>query len=360
MNNGEINTNINMNQPNNTNTQPVMAQMPGVKIAPPQEGPINASNVTIASSASNQGITSSINQKEGTNTIPLNGTQPINTMNPTITSQTVQQKEQVSVMEQPKQETITINREKPPQPKKKGSLVPFLLLIIVGLGFYSYYVTKSKNETINQISYNCTPITSQKEKELNINSTLVQDLYNKVYTSIREDYANPYLNEEMKLYLAYRQITEKEKYDSNCNLFSATSMEPYTCSETASYKPKAFKEETLIREYRKLFGENTYFTLNNIQLGNTCVVGYQYIKERGEYVEGYCNKKTATSYKVNKTITRAITTGNTIVITEDVKYKANEELDLPSYLKSGTYRYTFRLDMNYNYILISKTYESKY
>lgn len=357
MNNGETNnnlntnTNINITEPSNT-TQPVMAQMPGVKIAPPQEGPINASNKATAASSNNPGINTIFHQQEVPKT---------NNQTPIMNPQPVPQNAPVPVIEEiPKTEPPIIEPSIETQPKKKGSIIPLLLLIIVGLGFYSYYITKSKNETIKQISYNCTPITSQKEKELNINSTLVQDLYNKVSTTIREDYANPYFNEEMKLYLAYRQITEKEKYDSNCNLFSETAMEPYTCTETATFKPKAFKEEELVREYKKLFGENTYFTLNNIQLGNTCIVGYQYIKERGEFVEGYCNKKTATSYKVTKELTRATTTGNTVVITEDVKYKANEQMDLPEYLKSGTYRYTFRLDMNYNYILISKTYESKY
>ena len=45
---------------------------------------------------------------------------------------------------------------------------------------------------------------------------------------------------------------------------------------------------------------------------------------------------------------------------EDVKYIESEKLKLPDYLKSGTYYYTFRLDMNYNYVLINRTYESKY
>jgi hypothetical protein len=164
----------------------------------------------------------------------------------------------------------------------------------------------------------------------------------------------------MKLYLAYRQITEKEKYDSNCNLFSTISMEPYTCEVSATFIPKAFKEETLIREYKKLFGESTYFKLDNIQLGNSCLIGYQYIEKRGEFVEGYCKQNIAISYTANKKLKSAISRGNTIILTEDVNYKSTEKMNLPSYLKDGIYRYTFRLDINYNYVLISKTYESKY
>ena len=39
--------------------------------------------------------------------------------------------------------------------------------------------------------------------------------------------------------------------------------------------------------------------------------------------------------------------------------KESEKMPLPDYLKSGTYYYTFRLDMNYNYILVSKEIEQK-
>ena len=35
-------------------------------------------------------------------------------------------------------------------------------------------------------------------------------------------------------------------------------------------------------------------------------------------------------------------------------------VELPESLKSGNYFYTFRLDMNYNYVLVSKVYEDKY
>ena len=65
-------------------------------------------------------------------------------------------------------------------------------------------------------------------------------------------------------------------------------------------------------------------------------------------------------FKAEKTLVSATSTGNTIILTEEVKYKAGENLDLPNYLKSGTYRYTFRLDKNYNYVLISKTHETQY
>ena len=245
--------------------------------------------------------------------------------------------------------------------KKKSKIAPFLLLIILGLGSYLLFTTKDYHNKIETMKYNCTPVTSYKEeKELDLNSTLVQDLYTKVHTSIREDVAQPDWDDTMKLYLAYRQIPEYEKYDSNCNLFDPSKMEPYTCVESSTSKPKAFKASTLELEFKKLFGEDTLFEFQNIKLVNSCIGGYQYIADRGEYVEGTCDQQTATSFKVEKQLSKAVTYRNTIVLTENVKYRSNESMELPSFLKSGEYIYTFRLDVNYNYVLISKVYNDKY
>ena len=250
-----------------------------------------------------------------------------------------------------------------PQPvkkKKKFSLLPILLIIIILLIIYIFYINNNYNQTIANIKYNCTPISSTKEKKLDLNSTIVKDLYSKVHTSIREDIANPNMDDNLKLYLAYRQILERDKYDSNCNLFNSTSMEPYTCTVTNNFTPKAFKEETLNKEIVKLFGENANIPLDNIQLSNSCIVGYQYFKERGEFVEGYCNQQNAILFKADKSLKSATSNGNTIILLENVKYKASEKQNIPETLKSGTYKYVFRLDMNYNYILVSKEYQSNY
>ena len=73
-----------------------------------------------------------------------------------------------------------------------------------------------------------------------------------------------------------------------------------------------------------------------------------------------CGTNTATSYKVTKKLTKATSNRNTIILTEEVQYHENDGIELPATLKSGYYYYTFRLDMNYNYIFIDKTYKSKY
>ena len=149
-------------------------------------------------------------------------------------------------------------------------------------------------------------------------------------------------------------------YDSNCNLFSNGNMEPYTCEVSTLFVPKAFKREALELEWKKLFGETTPMPRINAHLQNGCVGGFEYIAERDEYVQGYCKNPPTTTIKVKKKLTEAVTSNNTIILTEEVEYYGTDKVKVPDYLVSGTYYYTFRLDMNYNYVLISKTYDQKY
>ena len=349
-----MNNETNNNQ-TNTNETPELMPMAGVTIAPPSEEPVNASNSQTAASAPPSAV---LHPQEPTPAptpvVPETTTEPV-----IIGQEPVAQPEPVVLQQEPVPPAPVVAQ---PKKKPKINIMPILIIIIIALLGYIVYTSNAHREQINALNYNCTPITASKEEiELDINSTLVQDLYNKVYTTIREDLAEPEFNNSMKLYLAYRQIPEKDIYTTNCNLFSTTSMEPYTCEVSTNFVPRAFKEERLLLELKKLFGEKEEIPFENIRLGRTsCIGGFQYIKERGEFVEGYCNQKTATSFKATKNLVKATSTKNTIILTEEVKYHENEKMNLPSYLKSGTYLYTFRLDMNYNYVLVSKTYESKY
>ena len=242
--------------------------------------------------------------------------------------------------------------------KKKNNLARFFFFIIVILGAYIFYLINTHKLEIANLNEACTPVSTTKDaKELDLDSTIVQDLYSKVSTNIREDIVSTTLDDKMKLYLAYRQIPSKKIYESNCNLFSNTSMEPYTCTESLTFVPKAFKEETLQVELKKLFGEQTNIANANIQLGSSCIGGYQYIAQRGEYVEGYCQNETYTQYKATKKLVKATSNQSTITLIEEVQYKGTETEAPPEHLKSGNYIYTFKLDTNYNYVYISKELE---
>ncbi len=362
MNNGVTN---NTQQENLENT---LAPMAGVKIAPAESGPIDAS--------SKEGATQAVQKQSPTVATPQPVVAPpIVTPQPSAPAPTPVVPEttvQVPAVTEPTPTPTVPTPPAPvatnapafsgPPPKQKKSVSPVLLLIIIGLIGYIAYTTKTYNTRINTLTYECTPVTSSKEDtKLDLNSTLVQDLYSRVATNIREDLAQPEFNDNMRLYLAYRQIPEEYKYDSNCNLFSRTAMEPYTCEDSARFKPKAIKEETVALYLKKMYGEKTDIPFDNIRLGsNSCIGGYQYIAKRGEFVQGYCYTNIATSFKVTKTLKQATSNRNTIVLTEEVKYHEAEKQELPDTLKSGIYYYTFRLDMNYNYVLVDKEFQSKY
>ena len=227
-----------------------------------------------------------------------------------------------------------------------------LLLIIGGLGYYIYtdYQKDLKNK--------CSPLVTEdnKQNNLKLDSTIVQDLYQKVKTNINEDIASNTLDDSMKLYLAFRQIPSYEQYSSNCNLFNSGSMQYITCDGSAGFVPRAFKEAILQREIKKLFGEDADIPNNNIQLGSSCFGGYQYIAERGEYVEGQCNNTINSLYKVDKKLISAYAYNDTVVLKEKVRYYGAEDVNIDR-LKNGVYVYTFKLDNNYNYIYVSKEIE---
>ena len=313
MNNGVTNTTT---QTNNENT---LAPMAGVTIAPIAEGPVDASNKDSATSA-----VTTLGTEAPVNPAPVVETPPV-APQPQAVTPTVVEVPTPPVPPAPPSGSATPQTPPPlvgPPPKKKANLTPILLIVIFGLIFYVIYSTKTYNARINTLTYNCTPVSASKEdKELDLNSTLVKDLYQKVSTNIREDIAQPEFNDNLKLYLAYRQIPDHAKYDTNCNLFSNTAMEPYTCEVSTKFKPKAFDEETLQLELKKLFGEKTNIPLANIRLGeHSCIGGYQYIPQRGQFVQGQCLNNTATSFKVTKNLIKATSNRNTIILTEEVKY----------------------------------------
>ena len=358
------------NGANETNNQTI----PGVKVAMPDAKPVDASTNDAGAAVSNAKLANS--QPVITATSKPQAVAAATTMAPTATPTVKVAAPSASAQAQPKPTAaatpsvtpsvastsapvVAENGKKKKEKKPKNKLARFfffiILLLIGAIGGLWYY----HQQQIAIMNYKCTPVsTSGETKELDLDSTIVKDLYGKVATTIREDLGSVELNDQLKLYLAYRQIATSDLYESNCNKFSATSMEPFKCEVTASFVPKAFKADVLQVELKKLFGEDTNISNQNVQLGNTCIGGFQYIPERNEYVQGQCESTGATLYRVEKELIGATSTESTIVLTERVKYYGSDALDLPEKLVSGTYKYTFRLDMNYNYIYISKELSS--
>lgn len=355
-----VNANV-TTMPNNVNTSTVpnqnVSQVSAPRLAVTEDNSVNNINNNINTSTINNNTT---NMNTTTNNTIHSGKEQIQAARSYKLSP--EDKPQEPVKQEVKKED---NKEEIPtsikkQKKKKNMLARFFFLVILMLGAYTAYSIYNYTNIIKQLNSSYSPVSTISEaKELDLNSTIVQDLYSKVKTNIREDIAETELNNSLKLYLAYRQIGISKFYESNCNSFNNAEMTPFTCNVSNNFLPLAFKVESLRIEYKKLFGETSTFLPENIQIGRNCIGGYQYIESRDEYVQGTCSEQITTTYKVEKTLKEATSKQSTITLKEDVKYAASEGQILPPNLKSGTYVYIFKLDNNYNYAYIAKYLEQE-
>ena len=240
--------------------------------------------------------------------------------------------------------------------KVKNKATPFFLIIILLLFGACYYMYDKSNKTIQYYEHQYSPINTKKAVTLDNNSFLVKNLYSKVHTSVEEDLADSNLDNSMKLYLAFRNIDNHLIYPTGggCNLFNNSTMQNISCNDNTDFLPKAFKIETLTNSINELFGETSGVSLSNIQLGISCFGGYQYIPDRGEYVEGLCTAKRNVIYEAKKEIVKAVSTENKIMIEEKVVYSNPTGGAIPNELVSGIYHHNFRLDKNYDYIYEGK------
>ena len=237
--------------------------------------------------------------------------------------------------------------------KVRSGATIFLLLVIACLFGACYFFNKEKNDTINYYKNVHSPINTSEEKKLEVDSTLVQMLYNRVKTTALEDIANPEFDDNLKRYLAYRNLGTDDFYHSTCNLFKSGNIKYFDCDDK-DFVPYAFKEESLMLKYKEIFGEEYLINHASVQLGYTCLGGYEYIPRRKEYVQGKCTKNDPELISVEKSLDSASSTEDIIKINEKVRYYQVGGNKIPSTLKNGMYTYTFRLDKNFNYIFVSK------
>lgn len=328
-----------------SNQNEMLAGSPGIVIAP----------------VSGQSTSASMTDKAGATNVtsqPVNVSSPVQT--PIVNSTVVPPKNQPAATQISSSATInqgtSSNAPLSPTPQKTGKgkfFILFLLFIILGLGSYIYIDYKN-----SQGQGQCSPLISSDntERTLDLNSSIVQELYAKVKTSVREDLAYNTFDDTLKIYLAYRQIPHSEMYASNCNLFNESSMSNFTCTKAVNFTPMAFSEETLAKEIKKLFGESVSIPNQNIVLGNSCFGGYQYIAERGEYVEGYCGQVPTTTYNVDKELISASVQGDMITLREKVRYYSAQGITTER-LKNGIYVHSFKLDNHYHYAYVSRAIE---
>ncbi len=239
------------------------------------------------------------------------------------------------------------------QPKKKSHTGLLLsLLIILALGGACFFLYQKWKQTENYYINYYSPINAKEETNLDIKSPLIQDLYNTFKTVDEEDFYGKDLNSDtFKLYIALRNISYKDYIESKCNMFDNTKMQGISCP--SGYVPVAINEEVVKNELIKLYGEHHEIQLKNVQLGNSCYGGYEYIEGRKQFVLGKCTNSFASMVKTEKKLIEATTTENNITLKEKVRYYSSNTT-VPDYLKDGVDVYHFRLDNNYNYVFVNK------
>ena len=220
------------------------------------------------------------------------------------------------------------------QKSDKKTIVIFLIIFIAAASFiiYNIYDKEIKKDT--------------PEQEISINNKKVKDLYNKVKLSKEEDFKFAELNDQTKLYLAYRQIPKSKFMTSECSLFSEVKLEKnndlYMCIDKGK---NSFKKEDLEEEYHKLFG-GIFFKHNNIISKYEI---FKFVKSKDIYIKGKYLGGSDDAVVATKRLAQAYKEDNKLYLLESVKYtnRGNGKMiNNSKNYKSGTYKYTFKIKKN--------------
>lgn len=258
---------------------------------------------------------------------------------------------QNTVPVQPQMATQPVNNKKTKK-SKSGIVIILLFIIILGLAGGCYYFYDKNNQTIDYYKNYYSPVTADEMTKLDLDSTIVKDLYATFGTTVEEDFfAKDYSSNTMKLYIALKNVNVRDYLNSNCNMYDNTKLQHFTCS--GSFTPKAIDEDVIKLKLKQLYGDNNNIELTDVQLANSCYGGYQYISGRKQFVQGKCVGDVECLVQAEKELISATSTKNGVELREKVRYYSTN-ITVPDYLKSGIYIYKFRLDNNYNYVLMSK------
>ena len=255
---------------------------------------------------------------------------------------------------------IDSNYTGPVQPivikKVRNKAIPFLFLALLLFGGVAFYQYTENLKLIDYYTNEYSPIASKEETDLELDDPFVKQLYSMVKTTGNEDYANPNFDVNLKRYLSYRFLSNKIlNYKSNCNKFDTNKMIYYSCDDK-DFTPTSFKVDDLEVAFTTLFGDNHEINHDSIQLGNECIGGFEYIPERGEYVQGKCTRNSANLVNVDKKLVSAKSTESHVFLEEDVRYYPVDNSKVPKYLNNGKYKYTFKLDRHYNYVYVNREF----
>lgn len=250
----------------------------------------------------------------------------------------------------------------------------FFLTTIVSVGYICYEKYFNINENNNL---------TDKEEKLDINSRLVQSLYNKVV--INDNSSNKYFmydnndnytvskaSEESKLTLTYFNLKKKEFGSvSISDLLKTTIIPGYPYSSYGLPYHTLNKGDVgtlgdnyvsfisyndLLSVYQNLFGNDATFSKNTpIKTDNYGVLYYIYNNTLDGYIPYITEGGGTSSFNYNSEITKALKTNNQILIYEKV---STVPLDSNATInESNTYIYTFNIDDDGMYSFVSRVKE---
>ncbi len=248
--------------------------------------------------------------------------------------------------------------------KKKNGIVIALIVVIVLLlsyiGYISFFKVTNKNETVTsdkkKVDTGSKDTTTTKDETLDINSSLVQGLYNKVvltgdtfykywFYNNSNNYQVSNASESSKLALVYHNL----KKSDFTPIQNATGIQKnitlnnnnYTLQEGSStgFIPYERVEQT----YKELFGSSD--TLNKsepMRVGPYVTEYYVYDESVNGYVDYLTVGGGATGSFYHGEVTKAVRTGDTIVIIEKADFSENDD-GAGKITSTENYEYTFKL-----------------
>ena len=257
--------------------------------------------------------------------------------------------------------------------KKNNVVVIFLIVVIVLLlsyivGYTSFFKVTNKNETVTSDNKNVDSdsknTSTTKEETLDINSSLVQGLYNKVvltgdtfykywFYNNSNNYQVSSADESSKLALVYHNLKKSDfsiiQDATNIKKTISLNDSNYTLQESSStgFIPYERVEQT----YKELFGSSD--TLNKsepMRVGPYITEYYVYDASVNGYVDYLTEGGGATGSFYHGTLTKAVRTGDTIVITEKADFSENDD-GAGKITSTENYEYTFKLsDDTYSFV----------
>lgn|GEM_PF-2119725 len=259
--------------------------------------------------------------------------------------------------------------------KKNNGVVIFLIVVVILLFGYITYISfgkvTNKTETVTSDKKERSDSDSEDET-LDINSSLVQDLYSKVVLSgdgyykywfynDSDNYQVSSASESSKMALVYHNLKKSDfttiQNITNIKKNITLNNNNYTLQESSSTGFISY--EVVEQTYKELFGSSD--TLNKsepMQVGPYLSEYYIYDSSVNGYVYYLTEGSGGTTGSFyHGTVLRAVKSGDTIVITEKVEFSENTDGE-GKITSTDEYQYDFKLSGdNYSFVSRTKLYE---